>query len=136
MKHFTRLLFCALAALVFTGCSWRLGDFSIASNANINLNSGNFIVGEELQGRDYVGVFFGPLGVPNIEEAVDNALKKAAYPTCVVGLTNMSLKSFDHAFIFGRVGYAVKGRAVYDRNIKGCEGLQGTTFTGQKGKYK
>ena len=72
--------------LVFTlgisvGCTVRVADLTLVSTKNIDLNNTHLDArqGKRMKGEDCVVWPLGliPLGVPNLEEAVDDALEKA-----------------------------------------------------------
>tara|TARA_B100001094_G_scaffold329815_1_gene393457 strand:+ start:11427 stop:11789 length:363 start_codon:yes stop_codon:yes gene_type:complete len=107
-----------LLCVFLSGCAHRIADLTVASNRNINLNSGALITGEQVEGDDYIPVVLLPLGVATIENAIDNAVEG---DRCIVGLSNIVVEYVRQSFFVGRVGFHVKGNAVYDSNLKGCE---------------
>ncbi|HQQ75341.1 MAG TPA: hypothetical protein PK031_09330, partial [Pseudomonadales bacterium] len=72
-------LFIAVALL--SGCSHRIGDFTVASTKNINIKDGHHRIDENkrLRGNDTIHIiFFIPTGAyPDMKEAMDNAIEKA-----------------------------------------------------------
>jgi hypothetical protein len=69
-----------LAAVFLTiGCSNRIADLTLVSTKNIDLSSAKFDVnkGQRAKGEDCVISLLGliPLGIPNLENAVDKALQ-------------------------------------------------------------
>jgi len=93
-----------IVALVFslTSCSYRLGDFTILSTKNYNVDAKYKKVGR-FDGKDSVFVLFGiPFGQPNIENAVDEAIEKGKG----VYLTDVVLELKSGLF---NMGYEVKG---------------------------
>ena len=93
-----------IVALVFSlmSCSYRLGDFTILSTKNYNVEAEYKKVGR-FEGKDSVFVIFGiPFGQPNIENAVDEAIEKGKG----VYLTDAVLELKNGLF---SMGYEVKG---------------------------
>ena len=101
--------------LCLSGCSARLGDFTVLSSRNVNLGDFSTVSGaggERVRGEDvetYILFWTNkPLG-PNMKEAIDNSLDKGnAYM-----LTDAVLKS--EAFtvlVFGNAKYVVEGHPV------------------------
>ena len=103
------------ACLFSSGCSTVLGDFTLLTSKNVNLNdfsteeaekSAEMVYGEDC--GHIICIF--PTGVPNLKEAVDRALEsKDAYM-----LTNARLKYtfFYIPYIYGQMKYEVKGYPV------------------------
>ena len=68
-------------ALLLTGCTRRLIDFSIISNKNVRLDLPEDATGPRVEGKHSVVVFLTiPFGTPSIEEATDRAIEKAGPP--------------------------------------------------------
>jgi hypothetical protein len=69
-----------LAVFITSGCSVRLADLTLVSTKNIDLSNAKFDVskGQRTKGEDCAISLLGliPLGIPNLEKAVDNALEK------------------------------------------------------------
>ncbi len=60
------------------GCTYRLIDFTVISNKNVNLGSNSEAMGERVEGKHQVYWFITiPMGRPNVEEAVDRAIESA-----------------------------------------------------------
>ena len=66
-----------LTALLFSGCSTRYGNLTVASTKNINVNMQEYELAEEgVTGTSMKPIIiFIPLGMPTIEDAIDNALE-------------------------------------------------------------
>ena len=107
-----------ILASLSSGCAHRIADLTVGSTKNINLNSDSLIVGKKVEGDDYMPVFLFPFGVPNIENAIDDAIEQ---DKCVVGLTNIKIEHVNQSFVVGRFGYRVEGQLLYDTAKKGCE---------------
>lgn len=71
---------CAIAALTLSGCAARVGDLTLISTKNIDLSDArmNIKEGKRTKGEDCAYALLGliPLGIPNLERAVDDALEK------------------------------------------------------------
>lgn len=75
-----RSLFLFATLLILGACTARIGDLTLISTKNIDLNSSRLDAreGKRVEGEDCVYWPLGliPLGLPNLEEAVDEALEK------------------------------------------------------------
>ena len=115
-----KLLFTSmiLTSVIFSGCSMRIADMTVASTKNYNLNSNQFVKGERVDGEDKVPVVLIPLGVPNFKTAVDRAIEK---DRCAVALSDVVITQLNHAFLIGQIGYRVEGTQVIDRSQPECQ---------------
>lgn len=111
------LAIAVLATLMTTGCAQRIADFTLASTKNVDLNSGQFVKGDRVEGIDKKYVVLFPLGVPSVKEAADRAIETNP---CAVALTDVTADSEAFAFIFGYVQYKIEGDLVIDTNRTGC----------------
>lgn len=100
--------------LLLTGCSKNLGSLTVLSSKNVNLanfsNSQAEESGEMVKGEDMTHIiWYFPLGIPNLKEAVDRALESEnAYM-----LTNARIKwSFWWVYLYGQEKYTVRGTPV------------------------
>ena len=100
------LLTVFVGSLYFTGCTRRLGDFSIVSTKNYERsveyrNLGRF------EGDDMVLLILGiPLGFPTFEGAVDDVLEKAGGVYLANAVINYSQW---FVILVGQQGYKVEG---------------------------
>jgi hypothetical protein len=66
--------------ILTSGCSVRVADLTLISTKNIDLSNATLDVrkGQRTKGEDCAIALLGliPLGIPNLEEAVDDALEK------------------------------------------------------------
>ena len=66
--------------LLISGCSVRVADLTLISTKNIDLSNAKLDIrkGKRIKGEDCAIALLGliPLGIPNLEEAVDDALEK------------------------------------------------------------
>jgi hypothetical protein len=96
------MIFCALTI----GCTARLGDFTVLSTQNCDLSQ---ITPEQKKSDNWVeGENMKTFGIPNIEDAVDDALRK--------GNGNVMLDAVLYQKNgFFKSGFQVKGRVVEAR---------------------
>jgi hypothetical protein len=68
-----------LFIVISSGCAYRVADLTLVSTKNIDLNNAVLDIssGQRVKGSDCALSLLGliPLGVPNIQEAVDSALE-------------------------------------------------------------
>lgn len=124
-----KIAFLIASAFLLSGCSVRVADLTVASTKNIDLNndasesyklgsSPRFIKGPRVKGDDYIPVFIVPFGIPDVEEAADNAIE---HDKCAVALSDVVINQNNYSFLFGTIGYVVEGDLVIDRMLPGCE---------------
>jgi len=74
------ILFSCAFCLIFTGCTTRIADLTLVSTKNIDLSDARLDItkGKRTKGESCRYWLLGliPLGVPNLQEAVDDALEK------------------------------------------------------------
>mgnify|MGYP001250158524 CR=1 FL=1 len=65
-----------LFLLMLIGCSARIGDFSVISTKNIDMDGEYELVGRDVKGTDMRPIIlYIPTGTPTIENAIDDALE-------------------------------------------------------------
>ena len=79
---FVLVVYLCVAALLLSGCSRRMIDFTIISSKNTQLQIPQEAMGERVEGEDtvlwlFIGFGYIPLGTPEIKEAVDKAIQSA-----------------------------------------------------------
>jgi hypothetical protein len=113
------LLLCLMFSVIFiTGCSTRLGDFTVISSKNVDLSNFSTQVGlgsTRVRGEDegHIIIIFRTK-VPTIKDAIDVALdENNAYM-----LSDAVLKheSFTIPLIYGSRKYVVEGHPVLRKN--------------------
>lgn len=76
-----RILLVVLLIILFlgSGCSVRVADLTLVSTKNIDLSNVTLDLkkGKRTKGEDCVFVFLFPFGIPNLKDAIDDALEKA-----------------------------------------------------------
>ena len=103
------LLISLITIVLFAGCwNQRVGDFSVISSRNFDLNSDYVLLEKGVTGEDtqYIIIFI-PTGQINIENAVDDALKRVDGDV----MTNAAIKlqGFYIPYIYGISRYIVEG---------------------------
>lgn len=105
-------LFLPLLIIVFSGCTQRLGDLTIASTKNVAFTreggiGTQYVEVGDCEGRDFdYLIVFIPTGTPNIEDAADNCLDNGDGDL----MTNVVLRSRFIYFVLGaQTGYLVEG---------------------------
>ena len=96
----------AIVAMVFSGCTQRIGDFTLISTKNVDIG-GKFKKLERYTGVDSKPMILGiPLGYPNLQQAVDNCIEAGKGDL----LTNAVLEFSGWTIIlYGEQKYNVKG---------------------------
>ncbi|WP_222939865.1 hypothetical protein [Photobacterium sp. BZF1] len=107
-----------IATLFASGCTQRVADLTLASSKNVNMNSSGFVEGQRVTGTDQTAVVLFPIGIPNVEEATDNAIEQ--HP-CAVALNDVVVDYGYFSFLFGSIWYDVEGTLVLDTEKAGCE---------------
>ncbi|PSW08736.1 hypothetical protein C9J01_23035 [Photobacterium rosenbergii] len=113
-----KLAIAALAALAMSGCSQRVADLTVASTLNVDMNSQGFVEGKRVEGSDTKIAVIFPLGIPNVETAVDDAIKD---DKCVVGLADAVVEHSWFYLYLGFFSYDVEGTQIIDTEKPGCE---------------
>lgn len=113
MKKVVGLL---VATMALSGCTHRIGDFTVASTKNMNHTNSNHRVdyNERVTGKDVKHtVLIFPTGRSNMKEAMDNAIEKAP---AAVGLSNVTVKIIDWyiPLIYGQRYYEIEGNPIYE----------------------
>lgn len=105
---FLQLLLFILALLVLSSCSVRQADLTAVTTRNVKLDGVNLnsLPGKRIEGKDSKFVFlFIPIGLPHLEDAVDDALSK--------GKGDLMLDAVIHTqgwwFLVGQSTIKVKG---------------------------
>lgn len=113
MKHLLLLI-----PFLLVGCTTRLGDFTIASTKNIDIENGNFEIQDNVrvQGihEESIIILF-PTGQISLDEAIDNAIEKTPN---AIGLSDVTIKhNFWYIpYIYGKSSYEVEGNPVLKVN--------------------
>lgn len=94
--------------LTMIGCSYRMGDLTVASTKNVNIGEKYVKVANGVIGKDTKSIIlFIPTGNPSIEEAIDLALEKVGGDL----MTNVAIycKYYWIPYIYGETTIEVKG---------------------------
>lgn len=106
----------ALISLIGTGCATRIGDFTVASTKNMDIKDATHRTDESirLKDRDVAHIiFFFPTGMPNMKEAMDNAIEQKPG---AVALSNVTVKrgGFYIPLLYGQDYFEIEGNPVYE----------------------
>jgi hypothetical protein len=147
-----RFLMAAMAVIVttgaFTGCTKRIGDFTMVTTKNYETKTQYKMVGR-MEGKSVKMIIFIPLGTPDLKDAVDDAIQAGNG----VYLANAVIEQMTwYALIVGQTGYIVTGDVyaaadrgdLLDPNIEKFELVKGengdyamkSTRTGQSVEVK
>lgn len=104
---------CILIGIVFAlqGCSRRIMDFTMISTRNIEM-SGFSEPQRRVKGTSCVPVIFGPLGVPNMEDAIEDAIDEVPGADALV---DGVLTQQNNSFLFGSYCYVIEGSPISTR---------------------
>lgn len=105
-----------LAGVLLAGCSTRIADLTVISPHNVSLKHtdiDNLPQVKQVEGVDKVPiVLFFPIGQPNLEEAIADALQKGGGDL----MTDVTVyQEAWWAVLFGQQGLRVKGTVVKTR---------------------
>jgi hypothetical protein len=116
------LLFVALAFVV-TGCSTRVGDFTLVSTQNIELSKmGTYKrTPTKIKGKDvsHTIVFIPTKLNVNIEDAVDDALSKIPGAVAMINVVFRYVSWY--VPLYGQTKYTVEGELLIDPSLKARE---------------
>jgi hypothetical protein len=109
-----KILMTCFAALAVTGCTHRIGDFTVASTKNMDVTDATHKIdyGKRAKGIDRAHIIlFIPTGIPNMKEAMDNTIESSPG---AVGLSDVTIKrgSFYIPFVYGQEWYEVEGTPI------------------------
>lgn len=107
-KVFVNVLLACLVVSFLTGCTIRIVDFTVISTKNVKVPT--VAKGKRVTGEDCVVVFLFPLGIPNMKEAIDEAIEGAGpeYDALVDGV----VYSINRSFLIGQTCYKVEGTPI------------------------
>lgn len=112
MSKFLSLIICC-SGILLSACTTRVADVTVVSTKNMDLKhvagyTTNYNVRSKGEDLKHIIIFF-PTGVPDVKEAIDNAIEKNG-PRCV-GLANatISRKSFYIPLLYGQEAFVVEG---------------------------
>ena len=109
------LLLMGLTVLLSSGCSMRLGDMSVISTRNLSLDTvdlDRLPQTERVVGRDTKWmILIFPIGIPHLEDAIDDALEKGNGDVMVDAVVHSS----GWWFLIGQNTISVKGSVVKTR---------------------
>lgn len=98
-------------SLLLSACvTHRVGDFTVLSTKNINLNSTKLSIGPRVEGKDSSS--FSPVYMKN---AVDKAIET---DRCAVALSDAVIDLKQAVF---SASFIAKGNIIYDKSMPGCQ---------------
>ncbi len=110
----------AFMVAAITGCASnnRIGDFTVASTKNMDVQDSTHIVDSKIRltGKDETKSFlFIPTGMPNMKEAMDNAIE--ASNGAAVGLSNVTVKfnTFHIPYLYRTYSYEIEGNPIFEK---------------------
>lgn len=104
-----KLISCFITVGLLSACvTHRIGDFTLISTKNVNLNSTSLVRGERVTGIDKT------TNVVYLKNSVDNAIEK---DKCAVALSDAVIKLEQGFFT---VSYITEGNLVIDKSLPGC----------------
>ncbi len=103
-----KIILIAFSFALFAGCSIRMVDFTVISTKNVKIPS--TAIGPRVVGEDCIVVFLVPFGIPNMKEAIDNAIENAGpeYDALVDGVVYIN----NYHFLVGTQCYKVEGTPI------------------------
>ncbi len=103
-------------SFALTGCTIRLGDFTMMSTKNVDLSRGaNFERGpNRIEGRDTIHIIlFIPCGRPNIKDAVDRAIQSTPGGVALMDVV-WRQEGWWIPFTYGQISYVAEGTPLVD----------------------
>ena len=103
--------------LLVIGCTQRLGDFTVMSTRNVDLNANYVKVENNVIGQDKKSIIIIiPTGIPNIEAAIDQALKSVDGGALMTDVS-LTYKWYWIPYIYGEYIYEVEGDVWKKTNV-------------------
>jgi len=108
MSKVWRMAILCFGLVFLAGCTIRLVDFTVISSKNVKLPTK--AKGKRVTGQDCIPVVFVPFGIPNMKEAIDEAIESSGedYDALVDGV----VYQLNHFFIVGQMCYKVEGTPI------------------------
>lgn len=103
--------------VLLAGCSWHIADMSVVSTRHSVQDMHELVKGQRVTGETYSPYVLVPLGMPNIKDALDEAIQS---DRCAVGLSDVTVREQYYALLVGVVGYEVEGNLLIDASKPGC----------------
>lgn len=104
-------------SVLLSGCSWHIADMSVASTRYPVQDMHALVKGQRVTGETYAPYALVPLGMPNIKDALDQAIQS---DHCAVGLSDVIVREQYYALLVGVIGYEVEGNLLIDSSKPGC----------------
>lgn len=127
------LLLGTAGAILLTGCTQRITDFTIISTKNIDLSSAkDFKRGSQrIEGKDSLYFLLAiPLGSkPDLKEAIDRGIENV--PGAVALVDGVVYVKNWHIGLFGETSYIVEGTPLIDPKLAKVDGLPSRFIIGE-----
>lgn len=116
-----KLVMASLVLIFLTGCTIRMVDFTAISTKNVKLPTK--ARGKRVTGEDCVVVVLFPFGIPNMKEAIDEAIEGAGenYDALVDGV----VYQINEFFIVGRQCFKVEGTPINTKDAISMKEIEG-----------
>lgn len=114
MRSYSLTLLLCSAAILASGCATRVADFTAIATRNISLDNVQPLA--PVEGRHCVPVILFPMGQPNMEEAIDRAVRSG--PAGADMLTDGVIYIRNRSFLFGSICAEVSGTAASSRGAQ------------------
>lgn len=114
----SKILFAVALLFVLSGCKTRLVDFTIISTKNFDLQKASTykVSKQRVEGVDRMHmILIIPTGTINLEEAIDNCLKKV--PGAVALIDGVVYYSGFSVLVYGQSSYIVEGTPLIDPTV-------------------
>ena len=95
----------AVCAIVLTGCSIRVGDFTVMSTKNADMGAKYVKTGRFEATDDAWIIIFIPTGAPNMKECTDMLIEAGGGTIA----TDVVIDQFRWYFLIGRMGFSMEG---------------------------
>ena len=119
-KKITLLFLSMLLVVIFSGCTTRLGDFTVISTKSIDWgNVDKFKRGtDQVTGEDklHIIIFVPTKFAINMEEAVDNAIESVPGAIAITDAV-VYYRYWWIPYIYGQMGYVVEGTPLIDTSL-------------------
>lgn len=112
-----------IALILFSGCTTRLGDFTVISTKTIDWSRSNTLKKAKVRvdGEDIAHwIIFLPTGSPTIDEAVDNAIESIPGAVALIDAALYS-RFWWIPYIYGQQGYIIEGTPLIDTSLTSIE---------------
>ena len=97
----------AIVTMFFSGCSYRVGDFTVISTKNVDIGGKYKKIDQRFEGIDSRPIILSiPLGRPDLKQAVDNCIEAGKGELISNAVVDFSIWTI---ILYGEQKYVVKG---------------------------